>query len=65
METVEEWAKTTQQFARYIATAPARMAMAEARKKLIEAASVFYMNGCKENGDRMKALADQLPRTDW
>lgn len=54
-----------QQFDRYIKTTPARQAMAEARKSLIKAASVFLEHGCKEEGLRMRALADQLPRSDW
>lgn len=46
---------------RWVKAFPAREHLRYARAHLLDAASQFYMLGCRVEGDRCKAWADQLP----
>ncbi len=64
MATFADIEKTNEQLDRYVKCAPARRALGEARRQLLEAASVFYANGLPDLGEKYKTMAHQLPRQD-
>ena len=64
MATLEDIEKADELIARWVNCVPARRALHEARKQLLEAASVFYANGLPDLGDRYKTMAHQIPGQD-